>query len=112
MTHLYFWILLRVINQKNHFFLSHRSSGIIPIITRVFAEENNIKLLFSPPYAPNLNLVERLWEFTKKHLVNNTYYEDFAQFVNATESFFYNLDDYRQELFSLFTQKFQIMHAE
>jgi len=82
------------------------------IITRAFAEENNIKLLFLPPYAPNLNLIERLWKFTKKHLVNNTYYEDFTQFVNTTESFFYNLDDYRQELSSLFTQKFQIIHAE
>lgn len=82
------------------------------IITRAFAEENNIKLLFLPPYAPNLNLIERLWKFTKKHLVNNTYYEDFTQFVNTTESFFYNLDEYRQELSSLFTQKFQIIHAE
>ncbi len=82
------------------------------IVTRNFAEENNIKLLFLPPYAPNLNLIERLWKFTKKHLVNNTYHEDYTQFVNATDSFFYNLGDYHQELSSLFTQKFQIIHAE
>ena len=37
--------------------------------TRAFAEENNILLLFLPPYAPNLNLIERLWKFAKKHLV-------------------------------------------
>ena len=82
------------------------------IITRAFAEENNVKLLFLPPYAPNLNLIERLWKFTKKHLVNNIYHENFTQFVNATDSFFNNLDDYHQELSSLFTQKFQIIHAE
>ena len=82
------------------------------IVTRAFAEENNILLLFLPPYAPNLNLIERLWKFTKKHLVNNTYHENFTQFVNVTDSFFNNLGDYHQELSSLFTQKFQIIHAE
>ncbi|MFU8767512.1 MAG: IS630 family transposase [Candidatus Methanoperedens sp.] len=81
-------------------------------VTRAFAEENNIKLLFLPPYAPNLNLIERLWKFTKKHLVNNTYHEDFTQFVNATDNLFNNLGDYNQELSRLFTQKFQIIHAE
>ena len=82
------------------------------IATRAFAEENNIKLLFLPPYAPNLNLIERLWKFTKKHLVNNTYHEDFTQFVSATDSFFNNLGDYNQELSRLFTQKFQIIPAD
>ena len=82
------------------------------IVTRAFAEKNNIMLLFLPPYAPNLNLIERLWKFTKKHLVNNTYHEDFTQFVNATDSFFNNLGDYNQELSRLFTQKFQIIRAE
>ena len=82
------------------------------IATRAFAEDNNIKLLFLPPYAPNLNLIERLWKFTKKHLVNNTYHEDYTHFVNATKRFFDRLGDYRQELSSIFTQKFQIIHAE
>ncbi|HJH28494.1 MAG TPA: hypothetical protein C5S50_00620 [Methanosarcinaceae archaeon] len=81
-------------------------------VTRDFAEENSILLLFLPPYAPNLNLIERLWKFTKKHLVNNTYHEDYTQFVNATDSFFNNLSNYQQELSSLFTQKFQIIHTE
>ena len=81
-------------------------------IVRAFAEENEILLLFLPPYAPNLNLIERLWKFTKKHLVNNTYHDDFRQFFDATESFFNNLDEHHQELTSLLTQKFQIIHAE
>jgi len=82
------------------------------IATRSFAEESNILLLYLPPYAPNLNLIERLWKFTKKHLVNNTYHEDFTHFVNTTDSFFNNLSDYNQELSSLFTQKFQIIHTD
>ena len=82
------------------------------IATRTFAEENNIKLLFLPPYSPNLNLIERLWKFTKKHLVNNTYHEDYTNFVNAMKRFFDRLDDYHQELSSIFIQKLQIIHAE
>jgi len=29
------------------------------------AEALNIKLMFLPPYSPNLNLIERLWKFLK-----------------------------------------------
>lgn len=80
--------------------------------TRAFAKENNILLLFLPPYAPNLNIIERLWKFAKKHLVNNTYHADFSQFFDATECFFNNLDVHHQELASLLTQKFQIIHTD
>jgi transposase len=80
--------------------------------TRTFAEENNILLLFLPPYAPNLNIIERLWKFSKKHLINNTYHKEFSKFFDATERFFNNLDEHHQELTSLLTQKFQIIHAE
>ncbi|MBW6470856.1 MAG: hypothetical protein K0A90_06515 [Methanosarcinaceae archaeon] len=71
-----------------------------------------MSFLNHPPYTPNLNLIERLWKFAKKHLVNNTYHEDYIQFVNATNSFLNNLNEYHQELSSLFTQKFQIIHEE
>ena len=81
-------------------------------ITRAFAEENGIYLLFLPPYAPNLNLIERLWKFAKKYLVNNNYHEKFSQFFDATDCFFNNLKKYHQELTSLMTQKFQIIHAD
>ena len=33
------------------------------------AEELGIELLFLPPYAPNLNLSERLWKFVKKEVL-------------------------------------------
>ena len=81
-------------------------------ITRAFAEENNIFLLFLPPYAPNLNLIERLWKFAKKHLVNNNYHEKFSQFFEATNNFFNNLEEHHQELDKLMTRKFQIIHAD
>ena len=34
-------------------------------IVRAKAADLNIALLFLPPYAPNLNLIERLWRFVR-----------------------------------------------
>ena len=31
------------------------------------ANSLGIELLYLPPYSPNLNLIERLWKFVKKH---------------------------------------------
>jgi transposase len=52
--------------------------------TRAFAEENNILLLFLPPYAPNLNLIERLWKFAKKHLVRY-FLQQFRRLLSGIE---------------------------
>ena len=41
------------------------------------ALELGIDLQFLPPYSPNLNLIERLWKFTKKQCLYNRYYESF-----------------------------------
>lgn len=47
------------------------------------AQALGIELLFLPPYSPNLNLIERLWKFTKKQCLYNRYYETFQQFKSA-----------------------------
>jgi transposase len=47
------------------------------------AKELGIDLLFLPPYSPNLNLIERMWKFTKKQCLYNRYYETFHQFKAA-----------------------------
>ena len=78
--------------------------------TRTFAEWYDIELFFLPPYAPNLNLIERLWKFTKKKLVHNRYYEEFETFVNEVEKYFTNLSEYSADLNTLLSRKFQIIN--
>ncbi|MQP64086.1 hypothetical protein GE253_01885 [Niveispirillum sp. SYP-B3756] len=39
---------------------------------------SRIKLVYFPPYAPNLNLIERFWGFLKKNIIWNHYYPAFA----------------------------------
>ena len=77
--------------------------------TTTYAELLGITLFFLPPYSPNLNLIERLWKFTKKKLVHNTYYEKFKQFTKEVEKYFQNLNQYQEELRTILTQKFQII---
>ena len=74
-------------------------------------EGTKIKLIFLPPYSPNLNLIERYWKFFKKKVLNNRYYETFAEFKRACESFFRKRKAYLPELKTLLTENFHIQTA-
>jgi transposase len=50
--------------------------------------DSKIELIFLPPYAPNLNLIERYWRFFKKQILYGKYYETFALFKQACDEFF------------------------
>jgi transposase len=67
-----------------------------------------IKLIFLPPYSPNLNLIERYWKFFKKKVLNNCYYETFDEFKQACKSFFRKRKKYLPELETLLAENFHI----
>jgi transposase len=78
--------------------------------TRLVAAALNIELVFLPPYSPNLNLIERLWKFFRKKVMNNKYYEKFSDFKFAVDIFFNKeIKKYTSELRSLLTENFQII---
>ena len=68
-----------------------------------------IKLIFLPPYSPNLNLIERLWKFMKKKVKGNKYYKTFKEFTKAIHDFFKNISQYKSELETLLTLNFEII---
>ena len=74
-----------------------------------YLKSSRIKLIFLPPYAPNLNLIERLWKFFKKKILYNRYYETFDEFRAACEEFFSNPRKYHRELRSLLTANFAMI---
>ena len=74
-----------------------------------YVDHSKIKLLFLPPYSPNLNLIERLWKFFKKKVANNRYYEKFVDFKKAALAFFRHLPKYEEELESLLVDNFEIV---
>lgn len=86
-------------------------------VTRL-ASELGIELLFLPPYSPNLNLIERLWKFVKKHCLNSKYHSDFHQFRQEITDFLEHANEqHSAELASLLALNFQtfanaqVLHA-
>jgi len=47
-----------------------------------------MRVVYLPPYAPNLNLIERLWWFFKKKALWNAHYPSLADFRAAIRAFF------------------------
>ena len=76
-----------------------------------FAKTNGIELLFLPAYSPNLNLIERLWNFVKKTCLYSKYYADFDSFKSAIDDCLANLNSkYKSDISSLMSLKFQLFH--
>jgi transposase len=68
-----------------------------------------VRVVYLPPYAPNLNLIERLWWFFKKKTLWNTHYPTFAEFQAAIRHFFAEIGRWSEELASLLTDQFHII---
>ena len=67
-----------------------------------------IELLYLPSYSPNLNLIERLWKFTKKTALRGKHYPDFASFRAAIGDCLGKVGtDHREALATLMTLRFQ-----
>ena len=100
-----------------------QASGIIYLIAdnanyyrskkvKEFLEKNpRVKILFLPPYSPNLNLIERLGLFFKQKRLWNRSYEHDAEFKQECMSFFENIHLYEAEMKTRMTDNFQLLHA-
>lgn len=68
-----------------------------------------IELLYLPAYSPNLNLIERLWRFTKKQVLYSTYYDNFSTFKESIDSCLRDLGTrFKSKMQTLMTMKFQL----
>lgn len=82
-------------------------------VLQEYLDNSKIELIYLPPYAPNLNLIERVWKFFKKKVLANRYYESFLEFRQACLKFFKKRSwrSYQAELDTLLTDNFQIIGA-
>lgn len=63
-----------------------------------YLKSSPIEFRFLPPYSPNLNLIERLWKFMRKKVINDKYYEKFKEFREALMEFSEGLGNQRVEV--------------
>ncbi|MDO8844419.1 MAG: IS630 family transposase [Methylicorpusculum sp.] len=73
------------------------------------AEALGIDIIFLPPYSPNLNLIERLWKFTKKKCLYNRYHETFCAFKEVIDECLEKVKSvFSEQIKTLLNPKFQL----
>ena len=73
---------------------------------REYCEENNIALLFLPPYSPEYNPIERVWSFLKSK-VKNIYFSTAKKFVAFVSDLLQNINEtHKDKLLNLCTSLF------
>ena len=75
---------------------------------KALATQLGITLLFLPAYSSNLNLIERLWKFTKRRDLYGRYHPKFADFQAAIQEILDGIPTtYAEQLETLMTLNFQ-----
>lgn len=93
--------------KKIHIVLDNARYQKCDLVSRL-AKELSIDLLFLPPYSPNLNLIERLWKFTKGKL-RVKYYDDFATFKQTIDDIIAGADNiFKEQISNLIGEKIQL----
>jgi transposase len=75
-----------------------------------YLKNSKIKMIYLPAYSPNLNLIERLWKFMRKKIINTTYYADFETFKKTILNFFNNIGQYKNELKRFIGTKLRLLN--
>src|SRR3990167_1372455 len=68
---------------------SHHHSRVVKLWSK---KHRRFKLVFLPPYSPNLNLIERLWRFFHQKITWNRYFATFEEFRRETLKFLKHLE--------------------
>ena len=68
--------------------------------------------LIRKPFLFDYNLIERLWKFLRKKVINTGFYRTKEKFRQAIKDFFDNIGAYKEELESLLTLKFRLCNSQ
>jgi transposase len=105
--------LLQLLEQKYCYarqivvILDNASYHYCKEIREQIQKSSRLKLVFLPAYAPQLNLIERVWRFFKKKVLYNRYYKDLKAFRAAAIGFFASIGQHADELSSLLDGGFE-----
>jgi hypothetical protein len=82
-------------------------------VVKALAASLRIELLYLPSYAPNLNLIERLWKFVKKECLASRVLPTYEAFTQAIDDCLANLDTRHQhQMETLLNLEFQLFDED
>lgn len=99
-------------DKKNIYIISDNARYYRNKELMAWIENTPVKPIFLPPYSPNLNLIERLWKFMRKKIINTKFYRTKEEFRQAILKFFKNINQYKDELSSLMTLNFHVFYSQ
>jgi transposase len=103
-------ILSKNQDAKNIFIISDNARYYKCKLLNEWLEKNQIiKMVYLPPYSPNLNLIERVWRHMHKKVTYNKYYEKYLLFREHILKFFLEFQNNWEEVEKLLNDKFQII---
>lgn len=79
------------------------------VMVNYLAENPLFQMVHLPPYSPNLNLIERLWKFMRREILNAVYYPTASEFEGVIKKFYAEIDQKKMALESFIGNKFQIL---
>jgi transposase len=78
-------------------------------LVMAYAKKLRIDLVWLPTYSPNLNLIERVWRFTRTERINSIYYSSFTAFKGAITNLLETAHEtHKNELETLLAPNFQL----
>jgi hypothetical protein len=82
-------------------------------VVKALAASLRIELLYLPSYAPNLNLIERLWKFVKKECLGSRVLPTYEAFTQAIDDCLANLNTrHKQQMETLLNLEFQLFDED
>src|SRR6478735_2619543 len=82
-----------------------------PVVKEWLKRHPEFHLSRIPAYSPNVNLIERMWKFLRQNALCR-WHKTFEDMQAAVSSVLDHLENYREELQTLMTEKFHIIAKE
>jgi transposase len=82
-----------------------------PVVKEWLKRHPQFHLSQIPAYSPNVNLIERMWKFLRQKALSR-WHKTFADMQAAVSEVLDHLEDYRDELQTLMTEKFHIIDKQ
>ena len=74
-------------NKKYVFIFDNASYHKTNVIKNRLAKYSNIKIIYLPPYCPELNPIETCWKTTRREVTNSTYFPTIEKLKERLENF-------------------------